>query len=178
MGAGVPSVSVAIYVPARGQYNVPVISPEIDARQEIYFIGDRLTRMPEEEMAATATCQAPDRLWKVVRMGLDELLEALLATMARVDIEGYDPGHIPSSKTEVAAGPLGPPLANFGFIYTRIIKAMRRVRMLPGVRTGEGPTGALALHDRVDRKDVPATTGVGERCVEHLWGYGLGVVCR
>jgi hypothetical protein len=44
-----------------------------------------LVRILKEKMAATAPCQAPDRLRKVVGMSLDELLEAFVPTMPGID---------------------------------------------------------------------------------------------
>jgi hypothetical protein len=155
--------------------NIATVPTDIDARPYAHFVGDRLAGMLKEQMAPTTTCQAPDRLWKVVRMGLDELLEAFLATVARVDIEDHDPGHSPSSNTNVGVRPSAPPLANLGFFSTRIMKTMRRARMLPGVGTEWISTAAPAMHDPVDRKDMPAMTGVGERRVEHV-GFGCLVI--
>jgi len=169
MGDGIPGVPPPTDVQAGRGDNVATITPDIEAREEADLIRDRLARVGEEEMSATPTCQAHDRFRKVLWMRLDELLEALLATVVGIDIERYDARNSASRHANVGVRPLGPPLLDSGFICGGVFDPVGRVRMFAWTVAGSVAAGALAVHYCVNRDNGPATLRIAPCCNAHVW---------
>jgi hypothetical protein len=91
------------------RHNVPAIAPNIDAGSDPDFIGHGLPWMREEEIATATTSEADHRHGQGRLVLLQEPVETLLASVARVDVQDDEARNGARGNTDIGVWPLPPP---------------------------------------------------------------------
>ncbi|ODU06286.1 MAG: hypothetical protein ABS89_00210 [Thiobacillus sp. SCN 63-1177] len=97
------------------------------------------------EVLTTPTCADLDTGYPLPAMFADKLFQALIATVARVNIDNGK-ASFPNMQTDVCIGPFFPPRANLAFVGCGFI--------LP-------PSNQWLFSTRLDRENWQADCGIG-----------------
>src|SRR6266849_1276748 len=107
------------------------------------------------------------REWTI---GMYEVLQGEIATVAGVDIEHAETGALPGENAHIGIGPLHPPLVNLGRIDAGSVGPVRNARVFAGFLALRVATGTIPLCDVVQWDAVPLPSGIIEGGVHKFLG--------
>ncbi len=152
-----PRIRPAADVRGRRCDDVAALSAHVDAWGEDAGAVAHLDALRDRQVDVPPL-RAGERLDGVGNLAeaLDELVEALVAAVARVDVDDDAPAA--GGDADVGVGPLGPPRADLLCVGRGVEAPARRPRVLPRLRAGAvgRGAGAAARVDGVQGEHAPA----------------------